>query len=114
MNISVELVPEHILVNIGSDLTITKSKTESYKNMKVDISSKMYELVMIASSILNWEARYGDSESMKYMAYYPEIRVEKKKQGEGSTVYILTDKVSSDKFMFAVRSLVLPSGFTGT
>ena len=68
---------------------------------------------MIASSISNWEAKYGDSETMNYMIYYPNLKVEKKKQGDGTTIYIITDKESEDKFMFASRSLVLPAGFTG-
>ena len=68
---------------------------------------------MISSSILNWEARYGDSETMNYMIYYPSIKVEKKKQGDGSTVYIITDRLDLDKFMFASRSMALPAGLTG-
>ena len=49
---------------------------------------------------------------MNYMIYYPHLRVEKKKQGDGSTVYVLTDKESEDKFIFASKSLVFPPGIT--
>jgi hypothetical protein len=45
------------------------------------------------------------------MIYYPSLKVEKKKQGEGSTVYILTDRDTDEKFYFAVRSLAIPPGF---
>ncbi len=113
VDVYVELVPRNILVNIDSDFSISKEKTESYKSIKTDVPSKLYDLVMIASSILNWEARYGDSETMTYMLYYPSLKVEKKKQGDGTIVYILTDRVSLDKFMFASRSMVIPAGLTG-
>ena len=113
VEVYVELIPGNILVNIDSDFVISKEKIESYKSIKTDVPSKLYDLVMIASSILNWEARYGDSESMTYMLYYPSLKVEPKKQGEGTTIYILTNRVSLDKFIFASRSVVLPAGLTG-
>lgn len=111
--ISISLLPGSILVDIISDIRIVKDQTESYKSIKIDISSSLYEQIMLASSISNWEARYGDAETMNYMIYYPSFKVEKKKQGDGTTVYIITDRDSEDKFMFASRSLVLPAGFTG-
>ena len=111
--VNVQLVPGNILVDIQSDLKLTKDTTESYKSVKTDYSSNLYELTMITGSILNWEARYGDSETMNYMIYYPNIKAEKKKQGDGSTVYILTDRFTLDKFMFATRSVVIPPGLVG-
>ena len=111
--ISFSLVPNNIMIDMDLDLKLVKDKTESYKSIKTDLSSKLYDMVMIASSISNWEARYGDSETMTYMMYYPSLKVEKKKQGDGTTVYILTDRNSDDKFMFASRSLALPAGLTG-
>ncbi|MDD5192879.1 MAG: hypothetical protein PHH54_02925 [Candidatus Nanoarchaeia archaeon] len=107
------LIPNNIIVEIESDLTVEKSSTETYKTIKIDFSSSLYNLVMITSSILNWEARYGTAETMNYMIYYPSIKVEKKKQSEGTTIYILTDRNSLDKFMFASRSYVIVPGLTG-
>jgi hypothetical protein len=37
--------------------------------------------------------------------------VEKKKQGDGTTVYILTDRDTDEKFYFASRSIAIPAGF---
>lgn len=111
--VKVSLVPGNILVDMNTDLTVAKSSTETYKSIKTDYSSRLYELVMVASSVLNWEARYGDAETMNYMIYYPSIKAEKKKQDEGATVYILTDRTSGDKFMFASKSMIIPAGLTG-
>ena len=112
-NVTVELVPGNILMTIDSDLRIAKEKTETYKSIKIDKASKLYELSMITTSIMNYEARYGRAEIMNYMMYYPSLRVEKKKQDDGTTIYILTDKDTGDKFTFAVRSAVTPIGVTG-
>ena len=111
--ISTRLLPKNIIVDIGLDLKISKEKTEIYEDIRTDIDSKLYELVMIASSIIAWEARFGDSEVMSYMMYYPNIKVEKKMQSDGTKIYIITDRKSNEKFMFASRSMALPPGVTG-
>ncbi|MEK6859840.1 MAG: hypothetical protein AABX54_03425 [Nanoarchaeota archaeon] len=110
---SIKLAPSSIIIDINLDLKISKDTTTSYKNIKVDISSKLYEFAMTAMSIANWEARYGDSETMSYMFYYPTLKVEKKARDEGTRIYILTDRESGENFMFAVRSYAIPSGVTG-
>lgn len=111
--ITVSLVPNTILLNIQTDLRLTKDSTETYESIKMDTTSQLYDFAMIASSISNWEARYGDSETMNYMVYYPSLKVEKKKQGDGTTVYVLTDRSSLEQFMFASKSMVIPAGITG-
>ena len=45
------------------------------------------------------------------MILYPGVKVEKYKQEDGTTVYILTDRNTNDKFQFAVRSLAWPPGY---
>ena len=106
----VSIVPGTILVDIKSDLKITKDKTESYESIKTQENSKLYELIMTASSITNWEAHYGDAESMMYMIYYPSLKMQKLKQGDGTSLYLLTDRNTLDKFNFASRSMVIPPG----
>ena len=112
--IRVELFPNNIQVTLKDvDLNIVKDEKEIYSSVKVDVNSKLYELVMVASSIANWEARYGDAEIMNYMINYPSLEILKKPQDDGTKIYILTNKKFSDKFMFASRSMVIPVGFTG-
>ncbi len=110
INVKTEIIPNSVLITINAPMTVTKSGTEKYEKFKVDISSKLYDLLMISSSIANYEARYGDSDSMTYMLYYPDIKVEKNKLDEGK-VYILTDKTTNEKFIFASRSLAWPAGY---
>jgi len=109
--ITIELVPDNVLIDMDLDLRIEKAGVESYRMIKTGIKSKIYNFALITSSISQWETRYGDSETLNYMLYYPSLKVEKKKQGEGSTVYILTDRDTDEKFYFASRSIVVPAGF---
>ena len=111
--IDVKLVPNNINVIINAKVILTREgATQSFDKFEINQDSKIYDLVMLATSILNVEARYGDSASDVYMIYYPDIRVEKLKQGDGSKVYILTDKATQDQFTFATRSLAWPGGFS--
>jgi len=109
----VELLPDKIEVGFDNSLSLTKSaNTENYDSMKVVLNNNnLYELVSIANNILNWEAHYGDAETTIYMNYYRNIKVEKKKQSEGSTIYILTNRDTLNKFQFASRSLAWPPGY---
>lgn len=113
-NISVEILPSDVIVKLSNlDLAIVKEQTETYKNIKVNVDSKLYDFVMTASSIANWEATYGESESLNYMLFYPELKVEKKIRSDGTKIYILTNRDTLEKFMFAFRSIAYPPGVTG-
>ncbi len=110
-DIIVELLPEVIVATIDYSLVLTKDASETYDSFSVVVYNNLYELVGIANSILNWETRFGDAESTSYMNYYHDLKVEKKKQSDGSTIYILTDRDKGDKFQFASRSYVWPPGY---
>ena len=109
----VELLPKKISATFNSELTLTKDSAKRYEKINVVLNNNLYELTSIADSILNWEARYGNAETTLYMNYYRDLKVEKLLQGDGSKIYILTDRNSGDKFQFATRSVVMPPGISG-
>jgi len=106
----VELLPQRIGVTFENDLTLTRDSSQRYEKINVVLNNNLYELVSIANSILNWEARYGDTETTAYMDYYKDLKVEKNLQSDGSTIYVLTDRRTEDKFQFASRSVAWPPG----
>jgi len=109
--INVELLPKRIITTFDYPLTLTKGGAEKYDSFRVVLNNNLYELVSITNSILNLEARYGDAETTIYMNYYHDLKVEKKKQSDGTTIYILTDRNNENKFQFASRSLAWPPGY---
>lgn len=108
---SVEIVPKNIKIIIQAGITATKDSSQSFDKFAVSQKSSLFELLSIASSINNWEARYGDSVPEMFMMHYPNLKVEKLKQGDGSKIYILTDRESEEYFQFATRSLSWPGGY---
>ncbi|MCK5607895.1 hypothetical protein KAR91_38805 [Candidatus Pacearchaeota archaeon] len=107
----VELLPRRIVAKFNTSLTLTKDSSEEYDSFSVVVNDNLYELVSIATSIISSETRFGDSESTVYMNYYHDLKVEKLKQSDGTTVYILTNRDTKNKFQFASRSLAWPPGF---
>jgi len=114
-DLSIQILPKEIVAYLNNQITAKKGEeTISYSGANLfnaKISSNVYEILMVASSILNFEARYGDSNPETYMFYYKNLKVEKKKQSDGTKVYILTDKNTEEKFKFATRSLAWPPGY---
>ena len=108
-SMSVELLPEKILTRFDNyTLTLTKSSAEKHDKFQIVLNNNLYELVEIANSILDWESTYGDAETSIYMTLKKDLKVEKWKQLDGTTVYILTDRNTQDKFQFASRSVAWP------
>jgi hypothetical protein len=108
----VSLVPNSVIVTIRAPTTIREEGAVSFDDFETEVKSQVYDLVMLSSSISNYEARYGDSNTLAYMMYYPDLKVEKIERDEGR-VYILTHKPSQEKFMFASRSIAWPAGYLG-
>lgn len=110
-NLSASIIPGSVRLELNPALTLKKETSQSYDKFEVIKSSQIYDLLMIAESILNWEARYGDSVPESYMQYYPDLKVEKLKQSDGSKIYILTNRITNERFTFASRSLSWPAGY---
>ena len=109
--IEIELLPKRVIATSNRSLVLTKDGTETYDSFEVIVHNNIYELVSVANSIIKWETSLGDSETTIYMNYYHDLKVEKKKQSDGSTVYILTDRNNGNKFQFASRSIAWPPGY---
>jgi hypothetical protein len=113
-DISAELVLNNVVINADNlSLKIKKSNTEEYKSIKTEMNSRLYDMLMITSWIINDEAHLGKSEPISYMINYPSLKIERKLQSDGSAIYILTDNDTNERFVFATRSAALPSGVTG-
>lgn len=110
----VDILPNRVLVTFNNQFTITKGETQRYEEFSVLINNNLYELSVIANSILNWEVTYGDAPVQTYMANYHNLIVEKKEQSDGTKVYILTDLNTNDIFQFATRSFAWPPGYGWT
>jgi hypothetical protein len=119
----VDILPGRVVVTFNNQLTLTKDTTQRYGQFKAVVSNNLYDFLSITSSILNWEATYGDAPAPTYMLYYHDLIVEKKEVGarsdpaaggrnsDGTKIYILTNINTGEMFQFATRGFVIPPGF---
>ena len=111
---SIAIVPKKIIISPDINMVIQKGEEQSSvisdSIFKTELNSNVYDILMIASSIQNYEARYGDASIDIYMSFYPSLKVEKKRQEDGTKIYIITERNTEEKFQFATRSLAWPPG----
>src|SRR3989338_1925912 len=108
--INVSVVPEKIIVEFNAPLTISKQDTQTFQKFAISIDSGWYNLLITSINIMQYESIFGDSETSLYISYYPNLKIEKTRRDDGSTIYQLSDVTTEDKFAFATRSLVWPQG----
>jgi hypothetical protein len=109
-NTTVDLLPDRIITSFKYEVTLTKGNTNKYENFQIVLPRDTYRFASIASSIIQWETLYGDAEVTTYMNYYHDLKVEKKKQIDETSIYILTNRDTGEKFQFASRSYAFPPG----
>jgi len=109
--VDVEITLGKIIIKVDAPMTVTKESTESLREFTFEIPSKIYTLLMTATSIIDFESTYGDSETSLYIRNYPDLTMDKIKLGDGSTVYTVGDVITGEKFTFASRSLAWPAGY---
>jgi hypothetical protein len=107
----VELLPKRIVSTFNYTLTASKTDTKKYNSFSVVLNNNLYELASIANSIIDSESSFGDADPGFYMSIYPDLKVEKFNQDDGSTIYIVTDRNKGNSFQLASRSVVWPPGY---
>lgn len=110
---AVSIIPGKIDMNIKAPITITKEESKTYREFDIQFESQLYDLIMIATSIVDFETTYGDSETTLYMQYYPDLKIEKETLSDGTRIYRITNVVTNEEFVFASRSVAWPPGYAG-
>lgn len=112
-NVSISLEPERVIIDLEAPVTLNLESSRRFTNFRVHVNSGIYNMLMISTTLLQYESTLGDSDVDSLMFYYPDYSVQKLKQGDGTTIYIVKDIKNQNKFQFASKSLVWPAGYTG-
>ncbi|MBU0907297.1 MAG: hypothetical protein KKD18_05865 [Nanoarchaeota archaeon] len=110
VDVDVSITQKVVGVTVTAPITFKRDSTQEFRTFKFGKASEMYSLLMTAVSIVDFESTYGDSETMIYMQYYPELQLRKNKLIDGSTVYSIKNVKTAEEFTFASRSLAWPGG----
>lgn len=110
-DMTLEIVPGSVGILYDAPVVIQREGSQSFTRFNFDTQSSIYKMLMIATSIIQFETKFGDADTDSFMLYYPDLIVRKLKQGDGTTIYIIEDKISETKLQFASRSFVFPAGY---
>lgn len=105
---NIEIEPGQVRLEVEAP---TSLGDQSVSRFNVMLPSPLYDMLMIATSILQFETHYGDSDLSSYALLYPDYYIDKMKMGDGTTIYDLENKRTGDKYSFASRSLAWPAGY---
>ncbi|MEK6928278.1 MAG: hypothetical protein AABX11_07640 [Nanoarchaeota archaeon] len=111
--VSAEIVPNYVDIRIDSPMTLTKDTSRTIKTFDLSFMSNMYEILYIATSIVEFESKLGDAETTAYLNYYPNVRIKKNQLSDGSVIYNIENVITEESFTFASRSLPWPPGYGG-
>lgn len=111
INSELSIIPGEIIVSYNAPLTVKKETAKTFKNFNVKFESEMYDLLFIAQSIVESESKLGGSATELYLQYYPDLKIDKTKLSESTTIYKLSNVVTKEDFNFASRSLAWPAGY---
>jgi len=111
--VNIELQPKSVIATLNAPVVISSESSQRFTKFTSIISSPIYDEVSIATSLLQYETKYGDSDISTLMIFYPNLIIDKIKRDDGTTVYIIQDKAVKTKFQFASRSYAWAAGYTG-
>src|SRR3989344_6426113 len=96
--VDVEIILEKIRVAVNAPLTASsQDSTQTFTSFSFEKPKKLYALLLIAGSVIDYEATYGDTETNLYVAFYPYLKIQKMKLEDGSKIYTLEDVTTNEK-----------------
>jgi hypothetical protein len=112
-SVNINIMPEKVEIAPNIEISLKKdgeSKILDRNMFKSSYYSGVYEIITIAGTVLNWEARFGDVPVESLMNYYHNLLLKKIIQSDGSKIYIIKNIDENIEMRFAVRSLSWPAG----
>lgn len=107
----VEILPGRTALKINRSLSVSKNNKQNYESFIVNVNNNLYQVVGVVRSIINGESLDGQIETTDYMELYPDLKIEKIKQTDGTKIYKITDQNTKEVvFNIASRSQVFPPG----
>lgn len=100
------LLKELRLELLNYELTVSKSSTEKYTSFNIFVNSNLYELLDVASNILEDEVDFGQADKTQYMLDNSNLEITGPEYSDGTNIYLIKNKKTKEVFQFASRSWV--------
>ncbi len=105
---NIGLSQEGVVLRIDGEFNLVRNDESSkLTNIGAIIPSNLYDLVLVANKIINYEARYCDFNKESYMLIYKNIKVDLFIDSIGEKIYTVNDRNIDRIFRFAVRGCII-------
>jgi Tfp pilus assembly protein PilE len=109
--IGIKFEGNKLIADIEKPLSIKKGEeTRAYENFATEIQSPLFLIVTTSQRIVDYESALCEFNNINWMQNFHDVGVKRFVTSDGTKVYEITDKPSSKKINFAIRSCVLPAG----
>ena len=95
--------PIHLLQRVALLADCPFQDNKSQKNFGVIVSSKLYDLALVAKTIVDSEAKFCTFALSQYNGIYKKTKITLFTDGEGEKIYTIKYSDTSEWFRFAVR-----------
>ena len=109
--LKVSLDLNQVVVELNAPVVLSKEGTSKFTKFETKFNSPIYNMIMIATSIVQSESVYGDADINSLMLLYNDFTITQIMHEDGTKIYTIQDKESKTKFRFAVRSYALYPGY---
>jgi len=112
----VKLLPKKIVIEIAGELTLTKAEEPlRYENFTITLTSRLYDLTAVTYYIISQEAKpcgvVPNFDALDFMSLHPEFSIDMVLASDSVKIYIIKHQDDENKFIFALRGCVIPSGY---
>lgn len=112
-NPSITIAFSENIIKASAKINLIATKEDSsveLKDIEIDYPSKLFNVLKLAQTIVNYESTLCEFSVMNWMATNPEILIKKDVLSDQTKVYTLQERLSLRELNFAVRTCVLPAG----
>ncbi|MDO8516785.1 MAG: hypothetical protein Q7S33_01550 [Nanoarchaeota archaeon] len=109
--LKVSLDLNQVVIDLNAPVVLTKDGSSKFTKFETKFDSPIYNMLMIANTIVQSESVYGDSDVNTLMLLYNDFSITSIMQEDGTKIYTIQDRESKIKFRFAIRSYALYPGY---
>lgn len=112
MQLTTRIFPKQISVDIYKKFKMTRETTaREFNHFKMNMQHPIYNFADIAMEVANQETHYCNFDNLGFMILYPDYDITRFTTGDEDRIYVITERVTNQKFRFAIKSCWLPAGF---
>jgi hypothetical protein len=109
--VKLDITPDEIIATLNETIYFVKGENSySISGFQSDYQTKIYEMLKLEQTIVNYESTFCEFNKMNWMNSYPSVIISRDMTSDQTKVYTLKDRLTDRQIKFAIKTCVLPAG----